>query len=292
MPIPSWWSVSWRLTVLLLLNGAAVCLGAEPTDAPSAEDRQASAQRLVVMESLAKACQLSREAQSPPYVLEANPLLRWSNPVSGVVDGSLWLWTYEGRPVATVDVFTMTNSPSWSHQWQSLAETPLRCQRDGQVRWSPQQPGVAFQWLPDAPTPAATAAGRLIQMRALAREFTVEDDFKTRFRGTEFHTHELRLLAQPLYRYGKDGTGTTDGALFAFVLGTACEALLMLEVREQNGQPAWLYAFAGQTSYEVRAKRNDETVWSQPCWDNAFDVNNPYFAFSVRPETGGSPTPR
>lgn len=265
----------------LVVSAARSVRGAEPPADQTTEDRQAAADRLVLMESLAKACQLSREATSPPYPMEAKPILRWSNPVSGIVDGSLWLWTHEGRPVATLDVFSATKGRTWSHQWQSSSEEAFLCQREGQVRWSPQSPGIVFRPLSDAPQPAMNAAGRLVQMRKLAREFTVEDDFKTKFRGTEFNTHELRLLSQPLYRYGKEGQPVTDGALFAYVLGTACEALLMLEVRDQDGQKEWRYGFTGQTCYAVRARRNGDVVWSQPCWDDAFDMKSPYFAFSI-----------
>ena len=257
-------------------------------DAPSAEEQQAAAQRLKEMQSLAQACRLSREVDSQQaYVLEPKPLLRWSNPISGVVDGSMWLWTQAGRPVATVDLFSANKGMSWTVQCQSLSLEPFTCQQHAEVRWTPTKPGLELKPVPGAAAPAKTAAGRLTQMRALAREFTVEDDFKTRFRGTEFTTHELRLLAQPLYRYGGDEQPVPDGALFAYVLATACEALLIVEVGEVDGQPAWLYGFAGQTCYELRAKHKEQVVWTQPCWDSAYDKNNPYFAF--RPSAPPSP---
>lgn len=273
--------VLWIAAFTAAMHASVGVHGEELPTESAIDDRQAAAAQLLLMESLAKACQLSRDATAAPYQLETKPLLRWSNPVSGVEDGALWLWTHEGRPVATLDVFSVTQGRTWSHQWQSLSEVPFLCQHDGQVRWSPQSPGSVFQPLPNAPKPALTAAGRLIQMRALARAFTVEDDFKTQFRGAEFNTHELRLLAQPLYRYSHEGAGIEDGALFAYVLGTACEALLMLEFRDQNGRKEWHYGLTGQTCYEVRAKLNGNVVWSQPCWDDAFDIKSPFFAFST-----------
>ena len=57
--------------------------------------------------------------------------------------------------------------------------------------------------------------------------------------------------------------------------------LCTLEVRDLDGQPAWHYSLAGQTCYELRAKHGDTIVWTQPCWDTAFDSAKPYFAFSA-----------
>jgi len=271
-------------TVLLIIATLTIATSGLADEPVSDAERQAAAKRLADMEALAKACVLSRNADSSQaYVLEPKPLLRWSNPISGMVDGSLWLWTDNGRPVATVDIFGK-NSISWTHQFQSLSAESLECRQQNQVRWNPKEPGRDLKPVPDAPVPAKTPEQRLVQMRALARQFTIEDDFKTQFRGTEFQTHELRLLSQPLYRYGGDGQPVKDGALFGYVLATACEALLTLEVRDVDGQPAWHYSLAGQTSYELRAKHGANIVWAQPCWDNAFDPAKPYFAFSAKLE--------
>ena len=272
------------IAVALGVDAPRAIRGADPASEKSAEEQQAAADRLATMESLARACELSREsASTTPYILEPKPLLRWSNPISGVVDGSLWLWTHEGRPVATVDIFSGNKGLSWNQQWQSLSAEPLECRQHDKVRWTPQQPGLELKPVPGAAAPAKTAAGGLSQMRTIARAFTIEDDFKTQFRGKEFATHELRLLAQPLYRYGGDEQPVKDGALFAYVLATACEALLIVEAGEVDSQPVWLYGLAGQTCYELRAKHGEKTVWTQPCWDSAFDQTKPYFAFRASP---------
>ena len=270
--------------VAMALSVAARCViqGADLEVEKPADEQQAAVARLTTMELLARACELSPDSASQKaYVLEPKPLLRWSNPISGVVDGSLWLWTHEGRPVATVDIFSGNKGLSWNQQWQSLSAGPFECKQNDKVRWTPQQPGLELKPVPGVASPAKTAAGRLTQMRAIAREFTIEDDFKTQFQGKEFATHELRLLAQPLYRYGGDEQPVKDGALFAFVLATACEALLIVEVGAVDSQPVWQYGLAGQTCYELRAKHRDKIVWTQPCWDRAFEKTKPYFAFSA-----------
>ena len=270
--------------VVLGLEVVRVARADDAAPEKSAAEQQAAAERLKEMESLAQSCRLSREvASQKAYVLEPKPLLRWSNPISGVVDGSMWLWTHEGRPVATVDLFSANKGLSWTLQCQSLSLEPFTCQQHDEVQWTPRQPGLQLKPVPGAAAPAKTAAARLTQMRAIAREFIVEDDFKTRFRGTEFTTHELRLLVQPLYRYGGDEQPIKDGALFAYVLATACEALLVLEVVEIDSQATWHYGLAGQTCYELRARHKAKLVWTQPCWDSAYDKNNPYFAFRPAP---------
>ncbi len=274
------------IIVSFILDRPRAIRGADPAPVESEAEKQAAAERLDTMKSLAQACELSRNAPSQkPIVLESKPLLRWSNPISGMIDGSLWLWTQDGRPVATVDIFAGNKSQSWNHQMQSLSTEPFECKLDGQLRWTPQKPGLELKPVPMAGAPAKTAAARLVQMRAIARDFSVQDDFKTTFRGTEFQTHQLRLLAQPLYRYGREDQPVNDGAVFAFVLATACEALLIVESHAADPEPAWYYGLAGQTCYELRAEYQKQPVWSQPCWDSAFDSNNPYFGLSVRAAT-------
>lgn len=284
MPIRIRMQAAILLVVMALgVDAQHAVRGDEPPAVQTAAEQQAAAERLTTMTMLARACHLSRDStDNPPYTMQPQPLLRWSNPISGVVDGSLWLWTHEGRPVATVDIFSGNKGLTWNQQWQSLSAEPLECKQHNQVRWTPRQPGLDLKPVPGAAAPAKTAAGRLIQMRAIAREFSIEDDFKTQFQGKDFATHELRLLAQPLYRYGGDEQPVKDGALFAFVLATACEALLIVEVGEVDSQPAWLYGLAGQTCYELRAKHGEKIVWTQPCWDRAFDKTKPYFAFGPR----------
>ena len=99
---------------------------------------------------------------------------------------------------------------------------------------------------PELPQPAATAAERLRQIRDLAREFRASVDLENG--GTE-----LRRLSQPLFRY----QSKSDGAVFAFVLATDPEALLLIDERSGEGGPAWHYAFARMSNHSLAAKRRD-----------------------------------
>jgi hypothetical protein len=245
--------------------------------AQEAEDPAAG--RLAVMRRFAEQCQLRPTPESELFELEPTPILRWSNPVSGIEDGTMWLWTKDGIPVATMDLFSSTKGRTLVHQCQSLSTAAFECRVDAAVMWAPKMGGLERRRVSDAQPPADTAAKRLIQLRALAAEFAIEDDFKTKFRGTEFVTHQLRLMPQPVYRYRRSSGDVVDGAIFAYVLGTACEALLVLEARMVNGQPEWQFALAGQTCYALRAKHRGETVWDQPCWDDHFRTNAPYYSF-------------
>ena len=106
---------------------------------------------------------------------------------------------------------------------------------NGRTWWAPTVPGLVLKPLPGAPKPAGSAAQRLRQMRSLADGFRASDNFKRK------GWSELRLLPTPITRYGKDGTAPSDGALFAFVLGTDPEVFLFLEISSGKSGPVWQY---------------------------------------------------
>jgi len=89
--------------------------------------------------------------------LEAEPLLRWSN-IHGDDDGTLFLWTAAGRPVAVAQAFSVGKGKLWLHEFQSLSLDPFSLTLDGRVVWTPEKAGIAFKPLDDVPAPAKTAA--------------------------------------------------------------------------------------------------------------------------------------
>ena len=109
-------------------------------------------------------------------------------------------------------------------------------------------------------------------MRALAREFKASVDLEKG--GTQ-----LRLLSQPLFRYESE----TDGALFAFVLTTDPEALLIIDDRPGEGGHAWHYAFARMSNHSLVAKHRDRVVWEAPA---DMDDNNPTKPYCIRWDVG------
>jgi hypothetical protein len=60
--------------------------------------------------------------------------------------------------------------------------------------------------------------------------------------------------------------------MFAFVMGTDPEVILLLEAVEDKDKVVWQYAFARATGWAAEARLGDEVVWS------------------VRSDTGRDPT--
>ena len=151
--------------------------------------------------------------------------------------------------------------PAWGFagELQSLSLTNLVAKRDKSVLWKCDQPGITLRDVPDAPATAETAPRRLRQMRAMADDFSaVLMDYRQNAKGER---QTLRLLTKPLYRYSSPGAHVTDGAMFAFVLGTDAEVLLLLEARETKGASRWQYALARLNSDELVASFKEQEVW-------------------------------
>lgn len=210
----------------------------------------------------------------------SDPLLRFTNPVSGVVDGGLFIWQSEaGRPVAIAQLFIAPGTEKlWIHEFQSLADRPLEFKFEGLVVWSPSRAGVKFQPVANAAAPSPSPIRRLLQMRQIARRLSVQDDFE----GAD--ADELRLLAKPLVRYQDDAT--VDGALFTYAHGTDPELLVLIEARKPIDGPedalVWRIALAPMTSYAITAKLDEQLIWSVP-WRQAPHPTNAIFKNFVFP---------
>ena len=74
--------------------------------------------------------------------------------------------------------------------------------------------------------------------------------------------HNLRSLSKPLLRYGKPGSDTIDGGVFAFVLTTDPEVYLLLEMRRGKSGLEWQYAFAPEASAPIRCTWKGQDVWN------------------------------
>jgi hypothetical protein len=215
-------------------------------------------------------------ATEPPRVLtlEREPVLLWTNPQRKTVASASFVWVVDGRPEAIASIYRFNEGGKMAedNEFQSLASTGLSATRDGEPAWSPRTAGVTFAPVPDAPKPAASPADRLRQMRALAREFHA-------FFNNPDDQSELRLLPQPLYRYHARRPDLLDGALFAFVVTTDPEVLLLLEARPVDGAPAWQYAFARMSMVNLRARHKGQDVWSV---DGAYHLTDPTQPYLTR----------
>jgi hypothetical protein len=257
------------------MNGAAVLIlvltGLSQT--PKAD---AGAQRLDMgeLKQAAARYRIVTNSDSPKIlVLGPEPVLHWTNPLRGTVAGAVFVWVVDGRPEAIASLFQYTSEGKTveDDEFQSLATTGLRATRDGQPVWVPQAAGVELTPIPGGPKPAATAAERLRQMRALAQEFHAFFDLRE-------EKSELRLLPKPLYRYETNRPDLPDGALFTFVQATDPEVLLLIEARTAGGgnAPVWQYGFARMSMVNLRAQHKDRNVWRVNWATNYEDPNQPY----------------
>jgi len=189
----------------------------------------------------------------------------------------LAIWTDQGQPEAMATIFQ--NDNSICHEFVSLARSKKIVARDTtRVFWSPAKAGVEFHDVPGAPAPSDDRAGRLRQMKSLAGRFGGR---LPQPQVGDGHAEVLRLLPKPLYRYELDDSKRTsalrDGAMFAFVMGTDPEAVLLLEAVEREGKLIWQYAFARATAYAVEASLGDAVVWSVPAQSGPPNPANPMF---------------
>ena len=191
------------------------------------------------------------------------PVMRWRNVARGQAgEAMMVVWAHNGRPVAMASIYPWEGY--MCHEFGSLSRQARLVARDrSAVVWTPNKAGVDFKDVPGAPSPADTPAARLRQMKALAERFK---GTMTGWKGDDSDREELRLLPRPLYRYElKDAKepipNLQDGALFAFVMGTDPEIVLVLEAVGPPNQAVWQYAFARATSGGLEAKLDDAVVW-------------------------------
>lgn len=211
--------------------------------------------------------------------LVEKPVAVWTNPTTtyGVQHGSVFLWTYEGRPIVIGSIFGHPlgmGKRRLVHEFHAMAPAAIYavCDDEQNSVWEPKA-GVTLQPLTDSPKPEATAAKRLLQMRTLGREFGghIIDWRKERW--------ELRLLPQPIYRYEKLPPGVTDGALLALVsnAGTDPEVFLLLEAHEDG----WRYALLRFASSDLFVTRKDKEIWTAVRGPEQTQFHNPDHTYKV-----------
>jgi hypothetical protein len=261
--------MSCRFLSLLLAVGLSAFALAEDSDAAK---EAMLAERLEFMKASAAEYRFTAaDSERREIQIVPDPSLRWTNPVSGLQDGTLFLWTEKsGRPTAAAQVF-LTADNLWLHEFQSLSEGAFTAQRDDKPVWEPSSAGVAFKKLPGAPPPAATAVKRLAQMRQLAGRFTANDEFEGKSRW------ELRMLAKPLLRYADEKANLLDGAMFALAHGTDPEVFILLETRKAGGELAWHYALAPMTGYALKVQLDGKETWEVQWRKGPYQPADPFF---------------
>jgi hypothetical protein len=185
-----------------------------------------------------------------------DPVLRWTNPVSGAADGIVAVYSHNnGRPAA-LGQFFFNFQKKWVNEFTIIPESDVTIMRSGDEFWKPSEYVCKFADLPRSPVPEDKAALRLKQMRAIAADFSVVDYF-----GPTPVKQNLRLLSQPVYRYSEDGK-ILDGALFIFALGTDPECALLIEAYQVDKNSRYRYAVAPMSIYQLETRYKDDLVWS------------------------------
>ena len=196
--------------------------------------------------------------ESKPALVDA-PIFRWTNPERKTDVGNIFLWTIDGRPHVTLGVWPEDNT--LGYEMQSLSPTPFLVEFPNGEEWKQNTGALKFAELMTKKPPSKSEKLRSLEMRHIVR---------TRFRGRvqdwdKKNPGQLRLLPNPLYRYGKDKPKhVVDGAVFAFALGTDPEMFVLLEVRKhvKSGELKWFYAFGSATLYHLDGYLDGIQVWN------------------------------
>ena len=243
------------MTPALSIALTLALLGQNPQAEDSKEERAA---RLELMKaSMAKYDVHSADEPRATYRPQADPVIRFTNPVGATKDGVIFLWIGEdGRPEAAIQSFLMRTG-LWGQEFTTLSRAPLVAEKRSGFSWRPRR-GLEFKPVPGAPKPADSGDQRLRQMKEMVEGFEVSDDFRQK--GWQ----ALRPMPKPFARYGKPGTATVDGGMFCFALGTDPEAFLLLEANEGKDGAGWHYAFAPQSMYALKASWKGKEAWSIP----------------------------
>lgn len=191
----------------------------------------------------------------------AEPVFRWQNlSRANGQSGAMFVWTHAGRPYVIGGVFSNPENKRRviMHEFHALGpERLFPVFRESESKWLPGA-GVELRPLPNSPKVEESASKRLLQLRAIARDFSANstDNEKQRW--------ELRLLPKPLYRYDKSQDEVVDGALFAFVsdAGTDPEIILVLEARQTDGKTEWFYRGVRLSISDLYLDYKGERIWT------------------------------
>ena len=215
------------------------------------------------------------DSDSPAKALVA---LRWANNQRGSEDGMTLLYIHDGRPIAAACLYPWDGK--LVHDFESLDRGEVVARREGETQnvWAPRKTSVERQDIPGAPRPEETPTQRLRQMKSLAEQF---ESTMLGWRRDDSDRESLRLLPRPLYRYQTKSGHVIDGAVFAFVMGTDPESLLLIEAVQDGAQAKWQFAFARRTSGELEGRHDGKVVWKAARYPETKDPSLPHFSLGT-----------
>jgi hypothetical protein len=181
------------------------------------------------------------------------PILRYSDPARVYPAAGVWRLGESGRPplLVSLEYWTRaeTDEPRVMFEFVSFTDQKLEVVADDQTTWRGDGGSATFTKIEGSPKPAANEQQRLVQMRTLARRFSVSENL----RGEAI---DLRLLPQPLDRYADKALGVEDAAIFVFAYGTNPELVMLME----NAEGGWRFAAMRMSWAELVVKLDDREV--------------------------------
>jgi len=256
--------------------------GQKPRD-PATPENIAAAFKISLAAAAEYEFGVGQDENSKPLELVRESRLKWSNPSASDIQGNVFVWTRDGRPLV-VGCFMKWFSPRsvMQHEFHSLAEERLSAKFHGSPVWATDDAGLKFADIPGAPAPGAGETQRVLQLKKLAKEFSAT----AHYRNTTADT-ELRLLPQPIHSYTAPKQGVLSGGLFAFVRGTDPELWLLVEARGKDAATArWQFAAARMTNMaELRLRHHDKQVWEVgllPWKEVSGSHEGPYTAYEFK----------
>jgi hypothetical protein len=278
------WTASGSVVAaLFFLIGSAGSAGAQLPQSDDMSAKDEAARKLAVEKIAQRRLKFMKSSVSdyeivlgPDFTqkltIVPEPLLRFTNPVSGLQDGGFVIWTTEaGRPMVAAQVF-LTGEDLWIHEFQSLAPVPFRVKRGEKVIWEPNRSGVEMKPVPDTAQPADNSVQRMVQMRDIAKRFGCSDEFEGRPKSDA-----LRLLTKPLLRWSGEKHEIQDGALFVHAHGTDPELMIVIESLKSERGYRWNYALAPMTGYALKATLDEQPVWEVDWRKPPYDSKEPFF---------------
>ncbi|WP_143393390.1 hypothetical protein [Fimbriiglobus ruber] len=227
-----------RLLFVLLpigmLASAAVGRTQKPVDSPATREDIEAASKLMLASAAEYEIHVGQEENGRPLELLREPKLKWSNPAASDIQGSIFLWVRDGRPLVIGSLYKwFTPTSRMEHEFHSLADEPLAAKFHGKPVWKTGEVGAKFADVPNAPAPTSAEAQRQLQIKQLAKEFSASGKYRKDPNDTE-----LRLLPRPVHSYTSPKQNILSGGLFAFVRGTDPEVFLLIEARGKDADNA------------------------------------------------------
>jgi hypothetical protein len=192
--------------------------------------------------------------------LKREPILRYTDPQREFPDAALWVWTVDGRPAgfSKVERLGTGRTLSWQYCVSAVNDEKLAVRWPDGIAWRSRKAAFQFRTLDDNQDVQKSAPLRLVQLRNLARRFSASTVDR------ESNREEMRMLAQPIFRYSCPDSAEKllDGAVFAMASnGTNPDALLLIQARQSEKGAVWEYGCLAMTGDRVSFQLDDKSVF-------------------------------